>query len=58
MNLNFIKIHWTHKVRIQRLYQEGFTDEEIAIMYHLPWSAIKRITYHLKGVSNDIYRVS
>lgn len=44
-NLN---IHFTHKARIRKLYKDGFTDEELADMYHIPWTEIKRITHNIK----------
>lgn len=37
-------IHWTHRRRIKKLYLEGFTREELAIMYKLPPSIITSIT--------------
>ena len=45
-----IKMHFTHKWRISKLFKEGFSDEELAIMYHVPWSEIKRITRGLEQV--------
>ena len=49
MKFTHIKIHFTHKWAIQRLYKDGFTDEELAIMYKIPWPEIKRITRGLKN---------
>lgn len=49
MKLTNIKIHFTHKLAIKRLYKDGFSNEELAIMYKIHWSEIKRITYGLKS---------
>lgn len=45
---NGMIVHHTHKKRIQKLFAEGFTHEELSIMYKLHWSEIKRITYSVK----------
>jgi len=36
-------IHFTHKIRIKSLFKQGFSDEELAIMYKVPWHTIKKI---------------
>lgn len=46
--MNNIKIHWTHKFRIKRLFVDGFSEHELSIMYNLPFSYIKGLTRGLK----------
>ena len=46
--LTNIKLHWTHKATIKKLYLDGYTDLEISIMYKLPLSEVKRLTSHLE----------
>lgn len=43
-----VKIHWTHRLRIKKLYKEGYTEEELAKMYKLPVWYIKGLTIRLK----------
>ena len=42
-----VAFHWTHKARIQHLYKEGFTIDELAIMYHTTYYRIKNLVQHL-----------
>jgi len=44
MAINNIKVHFTHKARIRKLYAGGYSDEELAIMYKTTWSTIKNVT--------------
>lgn len=44
----YVKVHWTHKLKIRNLFKQGFTDTELAIMYKTHWSVIQRITYNVK----------
>lgn len=43
-----VKVHWTHRLRIKKLYKEGYTEEELAQMYKLPVWYIKGLTIRLK----------
>lgn len=43
-----VKVHWTHKHRIKKLYKEGYSHEELANMYNLPYWYIKGLTRGLK----------
>ena len=45
--INKIKIHHTHKQRIRSLFRDGFSEEELAIMYKVQWPSIKEI---IKGL--------
>ena len=39
-----IKLHWTYKVKIKKLYKDGFTTEELALMYKVNHYVISSIT--------------
>jgi len=39
-----IEVHWTHKAKMAKFYREGFTREELSIMYKLPYWYIKELT--------------
>ena len=41
------KINILRKWKIQALYIEGFTVEELAIMYDMPYYTIKNLVQHL-----------
>jgi len=41
---NRIKVHFTHKWRIKQLFSDGFTIDELIIMYRAPMDVIKNIT--------------
>lgn len=43
-----VKVHWTHKLRIKKLYLDGFTHEELAKMYKLPLWYVKGLTWLLR----------
>lgn len=43
-----VKVHWTHRLRIKKLYKEGYTHEELSIMYKLPFWYIKGLTRGLE----------
>ncbi len=43
-----VKIHFTHKRRIKKLYKEGYNREELSLMYNLPYEYIKCLTRGLK----------
>lgn len=43
-----VKVHWTHKAKIRKLYKEGYTHEELAIMYGVGWDLIKNVTRGIK----------
>ena len=45
-----VKVHWTHRLRIKKLYKEGYSHEELAKMYKLPYWYIKGLTRGLKQV--------
>jgi hypothetical protein len=45
-----VKIHWTHKARIKTLYKDGFSIEELALMYRLPY-------WYIKGLSRGVKRM-
>lgn len=42
------KFHFTHKLKIRKLYKDGFCEDELAIMYKVNWSDIKRIVTGLQ----------
>jgi len=42
--MNNIKIHWTHKAKIRKFYHDGYSHDELAIMYKTTWHTIKNIT--------------
>lgn len=44
MNIYNIKLHIDYKKRIKDLYRDGFTVEELGLMYGIPWAEVKRIT--------------
>lgn len=48
INPHQVTIHYSHKKRIKSLYQEGFSIEELAIMYRLPWWYIKSLSRGVK----------
>lgn len=43
-----VKVNWTHKLRIKKLYKERFSHEELAKMYKLPVWYIKVLTRNVK----------
>lgn len=43
-----MRIHWTHSIKIKKLYKEGFTHEELAIMYKTTIYRIKNLTQGLE----------
>ena len=47
-NQSHLKIHWTHKMRIKKLYKEGYVEEELAQMYKVPIWYVKGVTRALR----------
>lgn len=48
INPRKVKIHWTHKLRIKKLYLEGFHEEELSQMYKLPLWYINGLVVRLR----------
>jgi len=44
MNYTHLKLHWSHKLKLKRFFLEGYTNEELAIMYKVPQHVVVRVT--------------
>ena len=42
--MNTTKVHFTHRIRIKTLYKEGYTIDELAIMYKTNHHTITNVT--------------
>ena len=47
-----VKLHFTHTIKIKKLYKEGFTTLELALMYRVPEYVINKYTQGLKQVES------
>jgi len=45
-----VKLHFTHTLKIKKLYKEGYTIPELALMYRVPEYVINKYTQGLKQV--------
>lgn len=43
-----MKTHWTHRLRIRKLFTDGFTIEELTIMYNISVGRVNNIVQGLK----------